>query len=167
MDILTFWHLLKPPQPFTGLFFRGIVKHQRSVDNTSLPPRTRSQHLPPPQAQITTPPSPQAQVTTPPSPGTRSQHLPPPQSQVTTPPSLPPGHRSQHLPSPSWDQVTTPPYPRDYMQVGGMHPTGMHSCWYDLVNLPIIATFCVSVFWWWIIIQCKINVQVPKPHTNS
>ena len=76
------------------------------------PPGTRSQHLPPP--------------------GTRSQHLPPspsPRNQVTTPHSLP------------WDQVTTSPSPLgpghnsslppppDYAQVGGTHPTGMHSCY--------------------------------------
>ena len=115
--------------------------------NTSLPPRTRSQH--PPQNQFTTPhsplgpghntsPPPPDQVTTPPSPRTRSQHLPPPPDQVTTPPSprtrsqhlpphpgpghntsLPPQTRSQHLP---------PSSPRDYALAGGTHPTKMHSC---------------------------------------
>ena len=31
-------------------------------------------------------------------------------------------------PNETWDQVTTPPSPQDYVQAGGMHPTGMHSC---------------------------------------
>ena len=71
------------------------------------PPRTWSQHLPP-------------------SPRTWSQHLPPGPGHNTSPPpgpghntSLPPGTWSQYLPPPPWD----------YAQVGGTHPTGMHSCY--------------------------------------
>ena len=70
-----------------------------------LPPRTRSQHLPPPPPdQVTTPLSPPGdQVTTPPS--------LPPWDQVTTPPPPPPPRDQITTPPPPRDQVTTPPPP--------------------------------------------------------
>ena len=76
--------------------------------NTSLPPGTSSQHLPPslpPGPGHNTSP-PRDLVTTPP-PGTWSQHLPPPRtwSQHLHPP-LGPGHNTSPPPR---DLVTTPP----------------------------------------------------------
>ena len=104
------------------------------------PPPGSGHNTPSPQDQATTPPPwdqvttfPQDQATTPP---------PAPRDQVTTPsppgpghntflPPLGPGHNTSpqdQVTTPPQDQVTTPPSPQDYGQVGGMHPTGMHSC---------------------------------------
>ena len=96
--------------------------------NTSLPPGTRSQHLPPPKDQVirppslpwdqvTTPPSPRDQVTVPPpwdqvkhfpSPWTRSQPPPPPRDQVITPPSSGPGHNTSLPPRPGHNTFPPP-----------------------------------------------------------
>ena len=81
------------------------------------PPRTWSQRPLPPGPGHNTP-SPRDLVTTPPPPRTWSQHPPPPHPRTW----------SQHpLPCPLGPGHNTPPPPRDYAQVGGTHPTGMHS----------------------------------------
>ena len=118
----------------------------------------RSQH-PQPGSKVTTPsPWPGSKVTTPPparvkghntlSQGQRSQHLPPglgqrsqhlptyPGSKVTTSPparvkghnTFPPPRVKGHNTSPSKPSPLPPGY---YAQAGGMHPTGMHSCFGD------------------------------------
>ena len=63
-----------------------------------LPPRTRSEHLPP------LPPGPGQNIYPPPPPETRSEHLPPP---IYPPPPPPPETRSEHLPPPPLPTETT------------------------------------------------------------
>ena len=66
-------------------------------------------------------------------PGTRSECLPlPPGTRSECLPPSPPGTRSECLPPPPRDQVrmSTPSPHRNYMQAGGTHPTGMHSCYW-------------------------------------
>ena len=95
------------------------------MENTSLPLRTSSQHLPPsplgPGLDSTSlPPGPGLDSTSLPSPSgtrsqhlppprTRSQHLPPPRDQVTTP--FPSGTRSQHLSPGTRSGQHLPPFP--------------------------------------------------------
>ena len=122
----------------------GSAQHLPPLYNTSLPPQTRSQHLPPcPLDNTSLPPLddtslPPLDNTSLPS-RTRSQHLPPPPGNTSLPlldstcPPLdntslpPPPWTTPPFPPPPSDQVTTPS-PRDYAQAGGTHPTGMHSC---------------------------------------
>ena len=121
-----------------------------------LPPRTRSQHLPPPREHL--PPPGQHLPPSPPGPGHntslplpwhRSQHLPPPLDQVTTlpsPPPPPPGtghntaltlprHRSQHLPPP-WTRSQHPPPP------AGLYAGGRYASYWNafLLGYNIICT---------------------------
>ena len=91
------------PSPGRGGAGREVLQHQMPLDNTSLPP-------PPGHG-----------------PGTWSQHTPTP-----PPPDMDmgPGHNTPSPPRTwTWDLVTTPHSPLDYVQAGGMHPTGMHSCY--------------------------------------
>ena len=83
---------------------------------------------PPPLDQITTPSSPEDQVPTPPHPPGSVHKTPPsPLDQVTT--LYPPGpDHNTSLPPGEGHNTSLPPPPRDYAQVGGTYPTGMHSC---------------------------------------
>ena len=136
-----------------GYIFTGVCHFNSGggggwpVHNTSLPPPgTWLQHPPP------SPPGTWSQHP-PPSPphlghghNTHSLPPPPPRDMVTTPAPSPPTWDMVTTPAPlplptwdmvttptplpTWDMVTTPPPPPhlDYVQAGGTHPTGMHSC---------------------------------------
>ena len=92
----------------------GEVGDQGPGHNTSLPPGTRSQHLPPPLGpghNTSLPPGPGHNTSLSPPSGTRSQHLPPPPGtrpqHHPLPPPLGPGHNTS-IPPPR-GQVTTHP----------------------------------------------------------
>ena len=99
----------------------------RPGHNTSLPPPPDMVTTPPPRDMVTTPPP------VPPGPG-HNTSLPPPRTWSQHLPPSPPGpaHNTSLPPSPH-------PPPRYYAQTGGMHPTGMYSCWNNFalcIQLP-------------------------------
>ena len=89
-------------------------------ESQHLPPWSESQHLLPPRSESQHLPTGQSHNTSPPPPPPSQSHNTPPPVRVTPPPP---------------QSVTTPPPPRYYMQAGGTHPTGMHSCYGQLLSL--------------------------------
>ena len=100
---------------------------------------------PPPGTWSTTTPPGTWSTTTPPLTGTWStttplEHGQPPPLPGTWSTHYPPGHGQPLPPPPTWDMVNPPHH--DSAQAGGMHPTGMHSCFCKFLNifpLPIYS----------------------------
>ena len=121
--------------PGTGVVNQGPLPRMRPGYNTSLPPGSD---------QVTTPPPPRIR------PGYNTPHRMRPGYNTSLPPRMRPGYNTPPPPPKMRPGYNTSP--RDYAQVGGTHPTGMHSCFLDVkpsnLNVWQKEAFCHCIDGW-------------------